>query len=270
MKAEGEAVNPNPNLNVVADSDMDVHSDARTSTSPEVSHDAPPNASERAESAAQMTPLDSHPQQPREKPQRQRRYKRRDEEATAASTPSFHSPEPSHFTPSRPLSWSYVALAVFRAVVCLLPLSYVHPDEFCQAQEVGASDVYRFDTELPWEFTIGDLSPARSIIFPYVTSRTSYHNAMFARACVCVDVGVCVVLHIRVFVLLKIHHAPYGIVPVPFSLSPVLSVCGCGVSDRTGAFFCSLGTQLPSPLRPVVCPLQFHFFHFAVLSLETA
>jgi Alg9-like mannosyltransferase family len=77
------------------------------------------------------------------------------------------------------LRWlPYGLLLLFRVIYALLPLSYVHPDEFFQATEVMASDVLNVDSKIPWEFghyatdvnngLHSARAPIRSILFPYV------------------------------------------------------------------------------------------------------
>ena len=76
------------------------------------------------------------------------------------------------------VSYSYVGLVILRACLALLPLSYVHPDEFFQATELPAAHTLGLKTSIPWEFGIyaSDLNdrlpspPVRSMFFPYERS----------------------------------------------------------------------------------------------------
>lgn len=79
--------------------------------------------------------------------------------ATAAATPA--SPGQVH---APVVGRVYVALVLLRAMLCLLPLSYLHPDEYHQNQEVTAGDVWGCATVRPWEFQRA--FPVRSALFP--------------------------------------------------------------------------------------------------------
>lgn len=65
----------------------------------------------------------------------------------------------------------YKVLVVLRVLLCIVPLSYIHPDEYFQNQEVTSSDVFDTRTQIPWEFApeTGDI-PSRSVLFPFLSS----------------------------------------------------------------------------------------------------
>eukprot|EP00124_Ichthyophonus_hoferi_P000637 Ihof_evm8s25 gene=Ihof_evmTU8s25 len=62
----------------------------------------------------------------------------------------------------------YMVLALGRFLLVLIPQTgYIHPDEFFQAPEPIAGDIFGYNVLRPWEF-IGQ-QPIRSIIFPFIT-----------------------------------------------------------------------------------------------------
>lgn len=100
----------------------------------------------------------------------------RKEEAASSEPPVPHAPDASSAAPW--WCWGmrlspfqrrlYASLLLLRAVLALLPLSYLHPDEFHQNQEVTAADALGCKTVLPWEYQRA--FPVRSMIFPFLSS----------------------------------------------------------------------------------------------------
>lgn len=63
-----------------------------------------------------------------------------------------------------PTNRTYLFLLVLRCVAALCP-GYAHPDEFFQAQEITAGDVFGFSTFRAWEWSEKG-TPYRSVFFP--------------------------------------------------------------------------------------------------------
>jgi Alg9-like mannosyltransferase family len=87
-----------------------------------------------------------------------------EESGGGAAGPPEDAARPEASVPWLPGGRWYLALLAARAVLCLAPLSYVHPDEYHQNQEVTSADVLGCDTTLSWEFQ--PAFPVRSMLFP--------------------------------------------------------------------------------------------------------
>lgn len=99
--------------------------------------------------------------------------------SSSPDPPSAAPPPPPPDAPAAASSGScwraYACLLAARVCLGVLPLSYLHPDEYAQNQEVTAQDVFGCSADgdgRAWEFQ--PAFPVRSVIFPYATSALPY------------------------------------------------------------------------------------------------
>lgn len=70
---------------------------------------------------------------------------------------------------------SWLLLVLVRGLTTLLPQTgYIHPDEFFQAPEVVAGDLFGYQVLRPWEFNVSS-SPIRSVLFPYFSCGVPFY-----------------------------------------------------------------------------------------------
>lgn len=60
----------------------------------------------------------------------------------------------------------YLLLLLLRLILTLLPLGYIHPDEYFQSIEIRAQDMLHIHAYRAWEYT--SQHPIRNVVMPII------------------------------------------------------------------------------------------------------